>query len=175
MKIKDKKDITTPKGEKATRISFTDDNNGKYSCYVYETGKIQITTLHPYDDADYHWALSNDGENFKIILNTKVVGNISATGDLDNKLDVVSKELAKRNKNIKSKMMYESEFLKEDWRDGNFSEADMKRYLEGIKQDFGRIMFSLENMIQKYPQYTPQFRNTLNGFRDYIESFIDVK
>ena len=72
-------------------------------------------------------------------------------------------------------MMYESECLNEDWRDGNFSEADMKRYLEGIKQDFGRIMFSLENMIQKYPQYTPQFRNTLNGFRDYIESFIDVK
>lgn len=91
MKIKDKKDITTPKGEKATRISFTDDSNGKYSCYVYETGKIQVTTLHPYDDADYHWALSNNGKDFKIILNTKVVGNISVTGDIDNKLDLVSK------------------------------------------------------------------------------------
>ena len=52
MKIKDKKDITTPRGEKATRISFTDDSHGTYSCYVYETGKIQVTTLHPYDDAE---------------------------------------------------------------------------------------------------------------------------
>lgn len=169
MKITDKKDITTPTGGKATRISFTDDNNGKYSCYVYDTGKIQVTTLHPYDDADYHWALSNNGENFKIILNKKVVGNISVAGDLDNKLDLVSKELAGRNKDIKSRMMYESKFLNEDWRDGSFSHKEVLQYTQHINQDFSKMMFSVRSMIEKFPDFTPEFISILDQFKDVIE------
>ena len=52
MKINKNKNITTPQGENATYISFTDENNNPFSSYVFDNGKIQVTTNYPYDDAE---------------------------------------------------------------------------------------------------------------------------
>jgi hypothetical protein len=45
----------------------------RFSIYHYTTGpkagKVQISSLHPYDDADYHWAVSkNNGTSFAIYI-----------------------------------------------------------------------------------------------------------
>lgn len=47
----------------------------KFSIYEYtsgpKAGKVQISSLHPYDDAEYHWAVSKDsGKTFRIYINS---------------------------------------------------------------------------------------------------------
>jgi hypothetical protein len=44
----------------------------------WEDGKVQITSSHPYDLAEYHWAHSkNDGKTFDIILNNRKIKTIT--------------------------------------------------------------------------------------------------
>ena len=50
----------------------------KFNIKWWENGEIQITSIHPYDLAEYHWAYSkNDGRTFDIILNTKKIKTIT--------------------------------------------------------------------------------------------------
>lgn len=50
----------------------------KFNIKWWENGEIQITSVHPYDLAEYHWAKSkNDGRTFDIILGTKKIKTIT--------------------------------------------------------------------------------------------------
>lgn len=49
----------------------------KYNIKWWEDGEVQITSIHPYDLAEYHWAKSrNDGKTFDIILNSRRIKTI---------------------------------------------------------------------------------------------------
>lgn len=60
-------------GEKEYSYSNEVMDGVKFSIYEYtsgpKAGKVQISSLHPYDDADYHWATSKDsGKTFRIYI-----------------------------------------------------------------------------------------------------------
>ena len=45
----------------------------------FEEGFCEVKTTHPYNDAEYHWAKGDEeGENWKIILDGKAVGNFKS-------------------------------------------------------------------------------------------------
>lgn len=170
IKIIKKKDVVMPAdGQKAVYYLFRLEGQIKQcSAYVFESGGIQVRTVNPYDDAEYYWATSSNGTDFKIVRDRKIVGKISVSGEIEDKLEQVSLELINRNKTIKQKMVYENKFLKENWRDGTFSDKDMVRYRQEIELDFGRVMLSLNSMIQKFPQYKEEFKEILNQFKESI-------
>ena len=57
----------------------------------------QVTTSHPYDETEYHWATSTDGRSWRIIYNGSTVGSMS--GDAE----AVLAELERRDKEKKLK------------------------------------------------------------------------
>jgi len=88
----------------------------KCGAKVYDDGSIWVNTYHPYDDADYHWAVSkDDGIGYKIYIHSpgKFVKSI-VMGGYDDKDELISqvKEVAQelisldRNSKIRSRMMH---------------------------------------------------------------------
>ena len=44
---------------------------------IYEDGQQHISTLHPYDNTDYHYANSKDGENWVLCYDRRAVSEIT--------------------------------------------------------------------------------------------------
>ena len=84
----------------------------KFNIKWWENGEVQITSSHPYDLAEYHWAKSkNDGKTFDIILGTKKIKTITTKSwervedeDLDYPTFTwteIANELSKLDKKVK--------------------------------------------------------------------------
>ena len=70
-----------------------------------DTGEIDIGSIHPYDNSDYHWAVSKDGgKTYTIYIHSpgKKVKVFSDTQD--GEFDGIVNELANLDKNISSKI-----------------------------------------------------------------------
>lgn len=77
----------------------------KVSVTKYFDGAIYVKTHHPYDDADYHWAMSTDGTIFKVCLGRQYVTTFDADEGDFKEVALGLIELDKRA-NIKPKMMH---------------------------------------------------------------------
>ena len=78
----------------------------KYTCTVYDDGKVYVKSVHPYDEADYHWAVSYDeGNTFRIYI-----GNtgkpVEMIDDNTDDYSTVVNRLAELDKKIPSRMSY---------------------------------------------------------------------
>ena len=88
----------------------------KCSAKVYDDGSIWVSTHHPYDDADYHWAVSkDDGIGYKIYIHSPgkfvksiVMGGYDDKDELISQVKEVAQELISLDKNskIRSRMMH---------------------------------------------------------------------
>ena len=81
----------------------------KFSISLYDNGKEYVTSINPYDDAEYYWAYTTNGINWEIIINKKVVSTIVLKKDYSD-LIKVGKYIAKilydmdNKDNIKSRV-----------------------------------------------------------------------
>lgn len=67
--------------------------------------KVYIKSIHPYDDADYHWALNRNGGDFYVIY----IGSPGKKVDtVFGSKEKVARKLLELDKNIESRMSYES-------------------------------------------------------------------
>lgn len=104
-------------------------NKVKYSATEYDDGRIFITSHHPYDDSEYHWAMSKDGGNkFIIYINSpgqKV--EIFESNPGAEYFDVVERlsELDKKS-NIRPRMVHE------DWLD-DLDDSELDADIENAK------------------------------------------
>lgn len=48
--------------------------------------------------------------------------------------------------------------MDEDWRDGKFEDKDMARYSAEMKEKARAILFSIDMMQKKHPEYANEFR-----------------
>lgn len=88
----------------------------KCSAKVYDDGSIWVSTHHPYDDADYHWAVSkDDGIGYKVYIHSPgkfvksiIMGGYDDTDELIEQVKEVAKELISLDKSskISKRMMY---------------------------------------------------------------------
>lgn len=99
-------------GEKEYSYSNEVMDGVKFSIYEYtsgpKAGKVQISSLHPYDDADYHWATSKDsGKTFRIYIESpgKYVETFTNDSVTYDKVMARLNELD-RAKKIKPKMVH---------------------------------------------------------------------
>lgn len=72
-KKSENKSLKEAQAEKDYTYSNETMDGVKFSIYEYisgpKAGKVQISSLHPYDDAEYHWAVSKDnGKSFTIYI-----------------------------------------------------------------------------------------------------------
>lgn len=76
---------------------------------VKDEMKIYIKSIHPYDDADYHWALNKNGGDLYVIY----IGNPGKkVGTVFGSKEKVAKKLLELDKNVESRMSYESNLIK---------------------------------------------------------------
>lgn len=88
-----------------TYNTFTVDGH-EFSVTNYEDEmKVYIKSIHPYDDADYHWALNRNGGDFYVIY----IGSPGKKVDtVFGSKEKVARKLLELDKNIESRMSYES-------------------------------------------------------------------
>lgn len=57
----------------------------KFSYSIYEDGRRYVQSHHPYDDAEYHWAMSRDGVTWRIYIQSpgKLVKTLTNTSDVE--------------------------------------------------------------------------------------------
>ena len=54
----------------------------RFSIHDCEDGSVQVSSIHPYDETDYHWALKSAGRrNWQIILRGRKVSTVGTTLD----------------------------------------------------------------------------------------------
>nr|DAP55488.1 MAG TPA: hypothetical protein [Caudoviricetes sp.] len=58
------------------------------------------------------------------------------------------------------------ESLKEDWRDGKFTEDDFNKYVAKMKSEAYRLSNSIQYMIDKHPEYADLFDNLVSEIVD---------
>lgn len=81
------------------------------SATVYDDGSIYVKTSHPYDDSDYHWAVSkDDGVGYKVYIHSPgkfvksiVMGGYDDKDELIQQVTDIAKELINLDKNSKIK------------------------------------------------------------------------
>lgn len=115
----------------------------KYVAYESKDGQtIQISSLHPYDDAEYYWACTyNGGKTYRIIRNGKTESVFKGNPDAEYN-DILS-VLVKMNKDIEPKMMHEEvrENMTESenkitfWQSDDYSSHDFDPYEEEMLQN----------------------------------------
>lgn len=63
--------------------------------------------------------------------------------------------------------------LDEDWRDGSFTQDDLGKYLDKINDDAYAIKYSLEKMIDKYPEYKTEILSQIASIRNIFSLMHD--
>ena len=88
-----------------TYNTFTVDGH-KFSMTDYKDEmKVYIKSIHPYDDADYHWALNRNGGDFYVVY----IGSPGKKVDtVFGSKEKVARKLLELDKNVEPRMSYES-------------------------------------------------------------------
>lgn len=67
------------------------------------------------------------------------------------------------------------ESLKEDWRDGQFTEDDFNKYVDKTMDNINHILTSISFMKRKHPEYAELFDNLVSEIVDKFEGVILLK
>lgn len=89
-------DCIFPERPRYQHVTFP--KNGGRLHHSEGSGEYQISTYHPYDLAEYHWATSRDGDLWQIVRGRRVIAEF--TGDADE----VFAELKRRDGEVRPQM-----------------------------------------------------------------------
>lgn len=84
-------------------LGYIDHVNCSATHYLKDN-TYQVSTSRPYDDADYTWAKSTDGENWKLIKSGKTVDTLNT--DFED-FETVAKTIIAKDSKVKPRMVYE--------------------------------------------------------------------
>lgn len=164
-----------------TYNTFTVDGQ-KFSVTNYEDEmKVYIKSIHPYDDADYHWALNRNGGDFYVIY----IGSPGKKVDtVFGSKEKVARKLLELDKNIESRMSYESNLLKRvekllNENNKGYSQLD-KQILEDLQnKGFKKFILRYTRIYDKifegrdedgYPDFSYEFSDTDWGYAKVKET-----
>lgn len=89
--------------------------NGVAFSVIFDGDSVRVKSYHPYDDAEYHYAISKDGgEQFSIYRDRKFVEQFAPFSfDEDEESGIrnfnwneVARELLRLDKNVEARMMH---------------------------------------------------------------------